>query len=372
MIMCRYLLLGLLCLLAVPAAAEIRITDIAGRTVVLEAPADRIILGEGRFLAVLGVLGVEQPLSRVVGMMNEFRRFDPAGFSRYQEAFPEIDQVATFGQTSEQTVSIEQAILARPEVAIFGLQGHGPGVRSSYVVERLEAAGVKVVFIDFRQKPLEHTARSVEIVAQVLGLEHRGRAFAERYQQELDRVVGRLRSTPPDHCPSVLLEVRVDLEEPCCFTIGEGMFADMIDAAGGCNVASGLLPGPTGQLNMEHVIATAPEVYIGTATGQAVPGQAYRHIVLGAGSDRKTARDSLQAILTRDGFAGLPAVKNGRAHGLWHHFYNSPLNIYALQKIAQWLHPKLYEDLQPERLLQELLNGFKPVDLSGVYAITGK
>ncbi|AKH20582.1 ABC transporter substrate-binding protein [Sedimenticola thiotaurini] len=368
--MFKYLWLSVLCLLALPAGAEIRITDIAGRTVVLEAPAERIILGEGRFLAVLGVLGVEQPLSRVVGMMNEFRRFDPTGFSRYREAFPEIDQVATFGQTSEQTVSIEQAILAQPEVAIFGLQGHGPGVRSRHIVERLEAAGIKVVFIDFRQKPLEHTARSVEIVARVLGLDQRGREFAQRYQQELHRVIDRLKSSPPEQCPSVLLEVRVDLEQPCCLTIASGMFADMIDAAGGCNVARGLLSGPTGQLSMEHVIATAPEVYIGTAVGQAVPDQRYRHIVLGAGSDRESARHSLEAMLTRDGFAGLPAMQNHRAHGLWHHFYNSPLNIYALQKIAQWLHPKLFEDLQPEQLLQELLRGFQPVDLNGVYAIT--
>ena len=366
----RLLCLLLLCMGLLQASADIRITDIAGRTVVLEAPARQVILGEGRFLAVLGVLGVRQPLSRVAGMMNEFRRFDPAGFSRYRDAFPEIEQVVTFGQTSEQTVSVEQAILAEPDVAVFGLQGHGPGARSRHITDRLEAAGIKVVFIDFCQKPLEHTARSVEIVARVLGLEDRGKAFAARYREEVAKVTERLRESRPDHCPSVLLEVRVDIRQPCCFSIAEGMFADLVDAAGGCNVAKGLLPGPVGELSLEHAIAVAPEVYIGTAIGHAADDGAYTHIVLGAGSDEGAARDSLSAVLQRDGIAGLPAVHSGRAHALWHHFYNSPLNVYALQKIAQWLHPELYGDLQPERLLQDLLAEFEPVDLSGIYAIS--
>mgnify|MGYP006288733913 CR=1 FL=1 len=367
----RILLAIALNLLSVQASAEVRLTDIAGREVVLDAPAEKVILGEGRFLAVLGVLGVEQPLDRVAGMMNEFRRFDPAGFGRYRDAFPEIDRVLTFGQTSEQTVSVEQAILARPDVAIFGLDGHGPGARSRHIIDRLEAAGIKVVFIDFRQKPLEHTAASVEIVAKVLGLEGRGKAFAERYRQAVAEVTERLRARPPVHCPTVLLEVRVDAQQPCCISIAKGMFADLIDAAGGCNVASGLLPGAVGELSTEHVIASAPEVYIGTAIGAADPGQSgFTRIVLGAGSTEEVARASLDAVLQRDGFAGLPAVREGRTHALWHHFYNSPLNAYALQKIAQWLHPELYPDLQPERLLKEMLSGFEPVNLGGVYAIS--
>lgn len=368
--MLRVFCLMVLGMYSAQVSAEIRITDLAGRTVLLDAPAKRVILGEGRFLAVLGVLGVKQPLSRVAGMMDEFRRFDPAGFGRYRDAFPEIEQVVTFGQTSEQTVSVEQAILANPDVAIFGLQGHGPGARSRHIIDRLEAVGIKVVFIDFRQKPLENTVRSVEIVARVLGLEGLGQAFARRYHKEVAKVTARLGGSMPVHCPTVLLEVRADIRQPCCFSIAEGMFADLVDAAGGCNVAKGLLPGPVGELSLEHAIATAPEVYIGTAIGHAAVEGAYTHIVLGAGSDEETARASLDAVLQRDGLAGLPAVRNGRAHALWHHFYNSPLNVYALQKIAQWLHPELYEDLQPERLLKDLLGEFAPVNLSGVYAIS--
>lgn len=361
-----------LALLSFSATAQIRITDLAGREVVLEQPAQKVILGEGRFLAILGVLGVEQPLQRVAGMMDEFRRFDPTGFAAYQTAFPGIDKVPTFGQTDEQSVSVEQAILAQPDVAIFGLAGHGPGARSKHIVDRLEDAGIKVVFIDFRQHPLRNTVPSVEVVGAVLGLPERATVFAQRYQRELAEVTERLTASPPKSCPRVLLDVRADATQPCCFSIAEGMFADMIEAAGGCNVAQGLLPGSVGEVSLEHVIASGPEVYIGTAIGAPSPDakRINDRIVLGSGSNQDMALASLRRVLERPGVSTLPAVLNARAHGLWHHFYNSPLNIYALQKIAQWLHPELFNDLQPEQLLNDLLSGFAPINLDGVYAIS--
>ena len=348
------------------------VTDVLGREVHLEGPAQKVLLGEGRFLAVLGVLGVEHPPSRVAGMMNEFRRFDPGGFERYRDAFPEIDTIPTFGQTSEQTVSVEQAILAQPDVAIFGVQGHGPGSRSRHIIDRLEAAGIPTVFIDFRQAPLQNTSKSVEIVGRILDLEQRAAAFSAFYAAEVAKVTDRLRDVPPEHCPSVLLEMRVDVQQGCCITISRGMFADLVETAGGCNVAKDLLPGAVGELSLEHVIASAPEVYIGTAIGSAdqAQGQAPSRIALGAGVDVDMARATLDRVLQRDGFAGIPAVLNGRAHGLWHHFYNSPMNVYALQKIALWLHPDLFDDLRPEQTLARLLDGFKPVDLAGTYAIS--
>jgi iron complex transport system substrate-binding protein len=306
--------------------------------------------------------------------MNEFRRFDPSGFAHYRAAFPEIDEIPTFGQTSEDTVSVEQAILADPDVAIFGVQGHGPGARSRHIIDRLEAAGIPTVFIDFRQAPLDNTARSVEIVGQVLGLDAEAARFAAYYEEAVSTIRDRLGDRPPAHCPTVLLELRVDTDRDCCITVARGMFADLVEAAGGCNVAEGLLPGAVGELNLEHVIATAPEIYIGSAVGSvASTGQTRAgRIVLGAGVDALTAQHSLQAVLQRRGIATLPAVAEGRAHALWHHFYNSPLNVYALQKIAQWLHPDVFADLRPEETLATLLAGFEPVDLSGTYAISSR
>ena len=114
------------------------------------------------------------------------------------------------------------------------------------------------------------------------------------------------------------------------------------------------------------MITATPEFYLGTAIGAA---GSQTHIALGAGINEATARLSLQRVLQRNGFGLMPAVSEKRAYALWHHFYNSPLNVYALQKLAQWLHPSLFEDLQPDELLKQLLKGFEPVELQGVYGV---
>lgn len=349
------------------------ITDIAGREVTIDAPVKKIILGEGRFLAVLGALGVDKPLSYVAGMMNEFRRFDPAGFRQYQKVFPDIDSVPTFGQTTEQSVNVEQAILLRPDVAIFGLHGHGPGARSKHIIEKLTAAKIPIVFIDFRQNPLENTPRSIEIIGRLLGLEERAAEFIDLYKSELNKVLSRLKNNNQWSCPTVFIELRVDTKNDCCLSVAKGMFADLIKAAGGCNIAEDLLSGAVGKINKEYIIDIDPDIYIATAVGHLDSSKdpaSSSGVVLGPNVSYSTAMASFKYILKRPGFSDLNSVRTSQAYAIWHHFYNSPLNIYALQKLAQWFHPELFNDLNPEILLSEMLIKFDPVSLDGVYAVS--
>ena len=360
-------------LTVLPANAEINITDIAGRTVTLDKPANKVVLGEGRFLAVLGVLGVEQPISRVAGMMNEFRLYDPAGYQQYQKAFPEIDAVPTFGHASEESVSVEKIILLNPDVAIFGLNGHGPGARSKHITDRLEAAGIQIVFIDFRQDPINNTVKSVEIVGQVMGREDAAQQYANLYNSELKKITDGIATITEADYPSVLFELRADMGQECCMTVAKGLFADMAELAGGISVAKGLLPGPVGQLSFEHVINSNFDVYIGSAIGSMLDVEnqdSYKRLLLGPGVDITAAKNSLNTMSGRLGFAEMAAIKTHRSHAIWHHFYNSPLNIYAIQKMAQWFHPQLFSDLEPEKVLDELLANFDGVDLSGNYAVS--
>jgi len=362
-----------MCVMSAQASAEVTITDIAGRTVTLDKPVNKVVLGEGRFLAVLGVLGIENPISHVAGMMNEFRLFDPAGYQQYQKAFPEIDAVPNFGHTSEDSVSVEKIILLNPDVAIFGLNGHGPGARSKHITDRLEAAGIPIVFIDFRKDPVKNTVRSVEIVGEVMGRKDAAQVYAELYNTELKKVTDGISTITQQDYPSVLFELRADMAQECCMTVAEGLFADMAEVAGGTSVAKGLLPGPIGQLSFEHVINSDFDVYIGSAIGSMLDLEnqdSYKRLLLGTGVDKSTAEDSLDSLLNRTGFVEMAAIKTHRSHALWHHFYNSPLNIFAIQKMAQWFHPQLFSDLEPEKVLDELLANFDGVDLSGNYAVS--
>jgi iron complex transport system substrate-binding protein len=366
----------LLCALAVTAApaqaqpSTHTVTDLAGRTVTVPVQVDRILLGEGRLLPALGVFERDDVARRLVGMMGDYETLDPAGYAQWRSRFPQLDKVPRVGRNQAASFSDEQAIARRPQVAILGLAGgHGPSQNDRETLARLESAGVAVVFVDFRHDPLKNTPRSMELLGAVLGKRKEAEAFNTFWRAQLERVESRLRTLPAGSPrPSVFLENRVGLADDCCATM-VGLVGVLLDAAGAENVARDRIPGEHGTLNPEFLIATQPRLYIGTGIGSmATAEKSPLRIVLGADATPEAARASLQRATQRRGIAQLQAVQQpGGAHAIWHHYYNSPFNVVAVQVFAKWLHPALFADLDPRATLQTMFTQFQPVPLTGVY-----
>lgn len=353
--------LALVC--AAPAHAQpITVTDVAGRTVTLPRPATRVILGEGRQLTALTLVHPD-PTALVVGWLADLKRLDPATYGQYRRARPGIDAIAQVGITNEATFSIETALSLRPDIAIFS-GGHGPSSRSSETVAKLTAAGIPSVFIDFHDRPLENTVPSIRLLGRLLGRDAQAEAFAVFYQQRIARIAQRLKAANIVR-PKVMIHMHAVRRE-CCFAPGKGNLGEFVALAGGDNIGAKVLPGIVGQLNLEYVIAARPDVYVATSGSHVVGGGA---LAIGTGVEAETARRTLAEVVRQPGIDGLPAVKSGRVHGLWHHFYNSPLNILAVEAMAKWFHPDLFQDVDPEADLRELNEKFLPVPLQGTYWI---
>lgn len=363
----RALLAAFALLVAIAAARAETVTDLAGRSVALPANAQRILLGEGRVIAALAILE-RDPTRRVVGMMGEFERYDPGGYAQYKAALPAIAKIPRVGRGTGESFSLEASLALAPDLAIFGLEGHGPTPKDRELIERLEKAGVTVLFIDFRKEPLVSTPRSIELLGAALGRRAEAAAFTAFYRTELQRVAERLPANDAN-APSVFIENRVGLATECCATMANGMMGRFVDFAGGRNIASALIPGSYGTLSLEWLLRNQPDVYIGTAIGSVAGGEQPGRIVLGVGATPDAARASLQRALQRTGIAELKAVRDGRAYAIWHHFYNSPFNVAAVQAMAKWLHPQRFADLDPEATLRTAYARFQPVPLAGTYWI---
>jgi iron complex transport system substrate-binding protein len=369
MIRAILLVMGLLLPAAwVQSAAAAEVIDLAGRTVTVPARVERIILGEGRYLPTLAILDRTDPLKRVVGMMGEFALLDPTGYQQYLERFPALGQITQVGQASGDSFSVEKAIALAPDLAIFAVEGHSPSPKATEVVAQLEAAGIAVVFIDFRKDPLVNTPRSIDLLGRLLGREAEAAEFTAYYDEQLKLVTDRLATVGAR--PRVFLESRVGLTEECCATMGNGMMGRFIEKAGGTNIATALVPGPSGTINLEYLLAQQPDVYIATAIGSAAgAAKAPRRVALGADVRPELARETLARATSRPGIADLDAVRSGRAHAIWHHFYNSPFNAAAVQAFAKWFHPALFADVDPDETLRTLYRRFQPVAAAGTYWI---
>lgn len=364
------LLAALLLLAGRPAAADtVTVTDLAGRTLEITRPVERIMLGEGRYLTALAILDRDDPTRRLAGMLGEYERLDPAGYAQYLARFPRLAGVPRIGHTSGHTVSVEKAVTTGAQVAFLGLGGHGPSLRTPEIVGQLEAAGIAVVFVDFRRDPLAGTPLSIELMGRVLGREAEAGAFAGHYREQLAVVDAGLAGLGDGDRPTVFLESRVGLSEQCCETMARQMLGALLTRAGGANIADALLPGTVGTVSLEYLLANPPQVYIGTAIGNAGAQAAGARIQLGAGVSAATALASLRRAAARPGIAALPAVRQGRAYAVWHHFYNSPLQVAAVQAMAKWLHPGRFAGLDPEATLRRMHERFLPIPYDGTYWI---
>ena len=164
------------------------------------------------------------------------------------------------------------------------------------------------------------------------------------------------------------MEIRVGMRDMCCETVGNQMMGRFIDWAGGRNIVAEKIPGTHGVVNAEYLIAEQPDIYIATAIGNYPPSSTDRgRVVLGAGTPPDIAAQSLNDALQRPVVSDLKAVTSGSAYAIWHHFYNTPMHVASVQAMAKWFHPKLFENLHPERTLEEYFDRFQPVALNGVY-----
>ncbi len=357
-------------LLGASCASAREVTDLAGRKVVVPDRVERIVLTEGRLLPVFGILDRTDPVGRIVGMMGDFRRLDPTGFAVWRERFPKLDAIPTVGQATGQTFSAEAAIALAPDVAVMGLGGgHGPSAKETEIIRQLDAAGIAVVFVDFRVDPLVNTPRSIKVLGEVMGREAEAAAFNAFYAEQLALVDAGLKGL--EKPPAVFIESRVGLTDGCCETIGATMLGRFVTRAGGRNMGSDLVPGASGDVSIEYLLSHQPDYYLGTAVGStpAAPGQGGKRILLGPRVGRDAAMASLRAALGRPGIAELTAVRAHRAMGLWHHFYNLPFNVAAVQAIAVWLHPDRFPGLDPQATLATMFARFQPVPLDGLYWI---
>jgi len=349
-----------------PMAMALTVTDLAGRSVILPDRIERIVLGEGRMITALGILDPADPLGRLVGMMGDFAALDPASYGVWQQKFPALAAVRPVGKISPDSFSVEQTIALRPDLVIFGLAGHGPGVREKSVLDPLAAAGIPVLFVDFFLDPLVNVPRSLTLLGDALNRPQQAAAFTALYRQALaavDDCVG-----TASHRPLVFLENRVGLQEDCCATVGAGVLGRFIERAGGRNLGSAIVPGLAGTISLEYLLTHQPDYYLGTAVGSPMTAASHpNRIILGPGVAADQATASLRRSLTRTGIADLAAVQANRAGALWHHFFHSPFNVVALQAMARQFQPQACAALDPDGLLTQFQRDFQPMPLPGRY-----
>ncbi|RUV67745.1 MAG: ABC transporter substrate-binding protein [Mesorhizobium sp.] len=352
----------------VEVQAPLIVTDIAGREVKLSAPVKRMLLGEGRQLYLIASLEPEDPLARIVAWRNDLIEADPATYAQYLKAFPGLAKLTAFKGSEDSLVDIESAIIQKPDVVLLNLETMRANEDAKFV-EKLAALDIPVLYVDFRHHPLENTEPTIRLLGKIMGREAR----AEEIIAFRHKAMARVRDVLDEHNPprpKVFIERIGGYSDDCCLSFGAENFGNYVELAGGHNIGSDIIPATFGQLNPEQVIAANPDhVVITSADWEAyVPGGYW--IPLGPGADPQVTRKKLEWFPTRNAYTGIAAQETRNFHGIWHQFYNSPYEFVAVQQLAKWFHPNLFDDLDPDATFAEYHRRFLPIDYQPGYSVS--
>ncbi len=357
----RHLAVLAFSLLAVTAHAG-EITDVAGRKVELDLPAKRIIVGEARQVHVIAALKGDHTFDTIVGWRDDLLKKDPDSYAAYVERFPEIEKLPRFGYVPQGDFSLETAITLSPDVITLNLEAEKSAKESGFE-DKAAAAGIKVIYLDFRLNPEKNSEASIEILGKLFGAERRAKEFIAYRRAEIARVTDRLAGVKDLKRPKVFIERAPGIsgEDNCCRTFGPVNFGAMVDLAGGHNIADGIIKTTFGDLNPEQLVIADPDHVIVTGSNWAAESDINQFVPVGRGADMALSRERLANLMKRTPFPELNAVKQGNVHAVWHQFYGAPYEFFPIQQFAKWFHADLFADLDPEKNFEEFHRKFLPI-----------
>lgn len=369
----RYLIRALVALvpfLAQPVWAA-SLTDVAGRTVTLDWPAKRVLVGEARQIHTIAALAGAHTFDTIVGWRDDFLTKDPDSYDAYVERFPKIADLPRFGYVPNGSFSLESAIALKPDVLTLNIEAQ-TAAHESGLEEKAAAAGIQVVYVDFRVDPDKNTEKSIEILGKIFGYDDKAKELIAYRRAQIARVTDRLASVKDLKRPLVYMERAPgnDFENGCCRTFGPANFGEMVEKAGGHNIGSDVFKTTFGTMSIEQLITANPDQIIATGSNWAAESKTNRFVHVGRGADPIKARAKLQTLMQRTGFEGLKAVQEGNVHAVWHQFYGAPYEFVPIQQFAKWFHPKLFADLDPEQTFREFHEKFLPIAYKPGYFVS--
>jgi len=233
-------MLGALLLAACAAHAEVRVTDDYGKSVVLEAPARRVVSLSPHLTELMYAAGAG---ARLVGALQH-SDFPPAA-----RRLPRVG--------SEASIDLEALVALRPDLVVAW-----PNAGSARAVERIAALGIPV----FRSEPreLEDIARTLETLGRLAGTEASAVAAAAAFRDRAAGIARRYASRP---------RVRVFYQvwdRPLITVNGDHVISKVMRLCGGENVMADL-PALAPEIDRERVLRADPEVIVASGADGARP-----------------------------------------------------------------------------------------------------
>ena len=368
----RFLWFFIVSILLIPLsvlAQPTTVTDLAGRTVQLNIPVQRIILADSRMLLPMSLLHPGEPLKNIIAWDDSLQTRAPDMKRYFAKQFPQLNDIPQFINPYRSSFSVEQASKLKPDVIVFDI-GIMQKLRDEGTLALLEKSDIPVIFIDFRQQPLAHTPVSLRLLGQITGEQENAERFIRHWQQLLQRTRERVAAIPAEQWPGVVFENHAGMDGMnCCAVFGRESFGEFIPVAGGRNLMADKVPAMGADISPELLIVAQPDVYLMSGADWSQRGASSQAVPLGYEATPDTTLPRLKALMQRPVVSVLPVASTPQVMAIYHQFYDSPFNVIALEAMAKLFHPQAFGDVDPQANLEVLYRDYVGIPYSGLFFI---
>jgi len=311
----------------------ITIVDNAGRNITLTVPVQRIVSLNDGLTEMLCALGAE---SRMVG--RDATSTMP----------PSILKVPVVGENSYQP-NVEVILELKPDI-IFA---DSMLAYNTEAMKQLEKAGIPIFISDPTDpKPtprsnttvVDFTCDLLWKMAIIVGGERRAEEYIQFAQYYNNLVKQRIANLPDNKRPKVMWEWYM----PYYTFISPAIYH-----AGGINIAENMtVYAPV--MSPEFVVEQNPQVIIRMISSPA--------------HDLNEFKEMWEEIMSRPELQNTDAIKMGRVYICDWKLRNGICSVVGYLYFAKWVHPELFEDIDPAQVMAELYMRFFGISIEGTFA----
>ncbi len=314
----------------VSAAGTITVTDAAGREITVSQPLERVVVLASQPAEVIAALGAQDA---VVGVTANHVLRDPLTKEIYQGR-PSVGEILN--------PSVESILELDPQLVISLSAWGGARQAALALADQLAPYGIPVALIDCFPD-VGSIFRDVTTLGKLFGREAKAQEYIAFFQRYLDLIATRTQGIAPSDRRRAYLEV-VD------YTVTSWGHR-MIAAAGGKDVAAeAVAKAPSVRVSPEWVLAQNPQVIIARAMPPRLMGYGTK--------ENAQIRAKWDDIVSRPGWEGMDAVREGRVYLLAFEICSAPRAPIGILYLAKWFYPDLFPDLDPGAIQREFLTRF--------------
>lgn len=282
----------------IPAApTEITVTDSAGRNVTVKIPVVRAI-------------SLAPSTTEIVAALDGTSRL--AAIDMYSDYPAEVSTLPKI-TNPDMSVNYEQIAALTPDVV------YAAAITAPDVIEGIEKLGIPVVVVGSVTATFASTLADITLVGQTLQRDTEASALTTTMQTEWDALAQKVAAIETK--PTVFWELdATDIAKP--YTVGPDSFvAELLNVAGGVNVFADVTDAYP-QVSLEQIVAKAPETII---LADSIWGV------------------TPEAVVEREGWGAIPAVKNGRVFPIDDNIVSrpGPRIVQGLAAVVAILHPEV-------------------------------